>query len=231
MRSARRRATEANAVRAPLALALALALSHAACGGERAPVKPRELADELYALAGTPEDARLRAVRGWKLDRRAWDAVIVEPYRALYPDYAAAFDAAVPVLVTQLAVKRPILARAHFAGDPKLTRAQAITRWALPTLAPARVAELGGTPPVALDVVFVDAGGGWRAIVGLDAIVHARIAAVDPACADLLTLIDPRGGRCIEAAWAVADAALRREAASLTRTCTLAASLCGKPSR
>lgn len=215
---------------ATCALVLA-ACALGACGrDDRAPAKPRELADELYALAGTPEATRVATVRAWRLDRAAWDAVVVAPYRELYADYARAFDAAVPALVTQLATKRPILARAHFAEDPRLTRAQAITRWALPTLASARVVELGGAPPVAIDAVFVEAGGRWRAIVGLDAIVHARIAAHDPACADVLTRIEHRGP-CIEAVWAVADAALRGDRARVPRTCTRALGLCAKPTR
>lgn len=199
------------------------ALILAACS-KPAPHAAPELAQYLNDLSGT--DARA-TIATWKLTRAEWDRVTVEPYRGLYEEYARAFDA--DKLAAQLARKHSVLARAHFAGDTTATHGQAMTRWALPTLAPSRVAELAGRPPEPIDAVFVDVGGRWKAIVGIDAIVRRHVAALDPACAEALTRIDPAGGRCIETAWAVADAALREDRARFTHACGLAANLCGKP--
>nr|MDQ3366722.1 hypothetical protein [Myxococcota bacterium] len=91
-------------------------------------------------------------------------------------------------------------------------------------------AELAGRPPVSIDAVFVAVAGRWRAIVGIGAIVRARIAARDPACAATLDVVDPAGGRCIEAAWAVSDAVLRDRSAAFVHACQLATNLCAKPS-
>ena len=196
-----------------------------ACGESKPAVAP-DLADYLYKLSGTDEAARASAVASWTLSRDEWEHTVVEPYRPLYDDYVAAFGATRSTFVTQLAQSRSIVARAHFAGDPAATHSQAITRWALPTLAPTRIAELGGRPPVAIDAVFVDVGGKWRAIVGLGAIVRRRVAAIDEACATALDRIEPAGGTCIEAAWAVADAALRGDRARFAHVCTIALSAC-----
>lgn len=200
------------------ALALILLL-----GCTRSSEPAPELADYLYKQSGNP------SIDSWRLSHDEWNRTVVEPYRALYGEYVRAFDLARPTLLAQLANKHPIVTRAHVAGDPVATREQAITRWALPTLAATRVAELAGAPAVAIDAVFVDAGGQWRAIVGVGAIVRARVAAVDPTCATALDAIEPAGGRCIEATWAVADAALREDRPRFAHACGLAANLCGKP--
>lgn len=201
-----------------------VAIALVACSKPAAPAP--ELAQYLYELTGT--DAS-RAVAGWQLSREEWNATVVEPYRGIYDDYARAFAAARGPLVAQLAHEHSTLTRAHFAGDMTSTHGQAMTRWALPTLAPSRVAELAGRPPEPIDAVFVDIGGRWKAIVGIDRIVRARVAALDAACADAIDRITPAGGRCIETAWAVADAALREDRARFAHACGLAANLCGKP--
>ncbi|MBA3820261.1 MAG: hypothetical protein H0X17_15320, partial [Deltaproteobacteria bacterium] len=95
---------------------------------------------------------------------------------------------------------------------------------------PARIAELAGRPPVPIDAVFVAVDGRWHAVVGIAALLRTRIAALDPACAPILDHIDPAGGRCIEAAWAVSDAVLREHAAAFVHACRLATNLCAKPS-
>ncbi|HET9485046.1 MAG TPA: hypothetical protein VFO79_13890 [Xanthomonadales bacterium] len=205
------------------------ALLLVACGEPKPAVAP-DLADYLYKLSGRDEATRVAAVTSWTLSRAEWERVVVDSYRPLYDDYVAASTQARETFVAQLAKSRSIVSRAHFAGDPVATHAQAITRWALPTLAPTRVAELGGRPPVPIDAVFVDVDGTWRAIVGMDAIVRRRIAAIDPACAIALDHIEPAGGPCIEAAWAVADAALREDRARFAHGCGLATNLCGKRS-
>ncbi|MBA3393758.1 MAG: hypothetical protein H0T89_14010 [Deltaproteobacteria bacterium] len=204
------------------------------CGREPAPAAP-PLAGYLEGLAGASLETRTRAVQTWKLDRASWDAIVIAPYRPLHPEYERHFDMAVPILVERLATRQPIATRAHFAGDPRGTRGQAITRWALPTLAKAEVAELAGPPPVPLDAVFVAVSSqgarSWRALVGLDAIVRDEIAGLAPACGRVLDAIEPAGGRCIEAAWAVADAALQSDLPRFAQACRLAGGLCAAPGR
>lgn len=192
-----------------------------------APTQAPELAQYLNDLSGA--DTRWSAVIGWKLTRAEWNATVVPPYRDVYDEYARWFEESRDMLVSQLATKHSMLSRAHFAGDTTATHGQAMTRWALPTLAPSRVAELAGRPPQPIDAVFVDVGGRWKAIVGVDQIVKQHVAARDPACAEAIGRIDPAGGRCIETAWAVADAALRADQARFAHACGLAANLCGKP--
>lgn len=200
-----------------------------ACSRE-APRAAPELGAYLYDLSGAPDTERTAAVAGWTLSRAEWDRVVIPHYRPLYDDYLRELSVARPVLVAQLAAKHPIATRAHFAGDPTMTRSQAITRWALPTLAPARLADLAGRPPAPLEAVFVDVGGRWRVLVGIGAIVRRRVAALDDACARTLDHLEPGGGRCIEAAWAAADAALHADRARFAHACGLAANLCGKRS-
>lgn len=144
------------------------------------------------------------------LTRDEWRRVTIPPYHALYDDYAAAMPA-------KLAV--PATLRAHFAGDPHLTLDQAVTRWALPTLAPAKVGD--GT-----DAVFVDIDGRRRAIVGLGAIVRRRVAALDATCATAFDRVEIEGGTCIEVLWAVADATLRAHHGRFAHACSLALNAC-----
>ncbi|HEY5936782.1 MAG TPA: hypothetical protein VIU61_19170 [Kofleriaceae bacterium] len=157
-----------------------------------------------------------------KLDEPAWRRIVVDPYRDLYPEYVRAFEASAPALRAQLAGTGALAIRSHFAGDPALTADQRVIRWALPVLFDSRIATKAEAP---IDAVFVDTGKGWRAIVGLDGIVRARIAALDPTCAPLVGLPEPEG--CREIGWELANAALRTERESFTRVCALARSICG----
>jgi hypothetical protein len=194
----------------------------AACAAKPAPKKAPELADFLLALSGSDEPKRAAAIAKWTLSRDEWNRIVVEPYKIVYDDYVRELDAMRPALVKLLAEKHPVETRAHFAGDPLMSRGQAITRWALPTLAPARIAELSGRPTTAIDAVFVDVGGQWRAIVGMDKIIKQRAAD----CASVFDRIDPKGGTCIEAAWSVADAALRDQRPRFMHACSIATNAC-----
>ncbi|MDQ3338479.1 MAG: hypothetical protein M4D80_25205 [Myxococcota bacterium] len=208
------------------ALAVALLV---ACGGGRADDKAPELATYLNDLTGRAEAERRAAVDDWLLSNDEWDRTVALPYRSLYEDYRHELGKARDALVAQLERKHPIVTRAHFAGDTAATHSQSITRWALPTLAPARLAELAGRPATAIDAVFVDVRGKWKAIVGVGPIVRRRVAGLDHTCAAVIDHITPAGGRCIEAAWAVADAALREDRPRFAHACGLARDLCGKP--
>lgn len=199
-----------------------LLLALAAC--QRVEPGPQDLGKRLSALAGCAPGACEREVKSWKLDRAAWDRLVVEPYRGEWPykRYARTFDDAVPVLAAQLRAGGGVTLRAHFAGDPLNTFGQARARWAVPVQYPSQVALVGGKP---LDVVFdIDRTGTVHALTGVDDIVNARTALVDPSCADLLA--SARAGKCLEIGWVIAEAALRDERDRLARACAQAAGLC-----
>lgn len=189
--------------------------------------RPRELVDELRATAPLDAVARDQVVARWKLDRDGWVATVTDPYDRTYAEYEAAFAAAAPQLAAQLAGATQITTRAHFAGDPLLTTNEARARWALPVQYPAQVAQLG---TVQLDAVFVRTAAGWGALVGLDTIVVAHVAARAPACVRYVEAVG--GKRCEAVAWVIADAALREDGPRLTHACSLAATACAvvKPS-
>ena len=207
-------------MRAALATTVAVIATLGAPGCQEAPpTAPVSLAATLRAGA---EPARAaEAVAHWKLDRASWDAVVVEPYRAAYADYARAFDAAAPALAAQLARTGTITARTHFTGDPRLTRGQARARWAVPVLYPSEVADVDGA---ALDVVFVRTRTGWGAITGIDTLIATRVEAQQPGCAVHLATV--RDDACGKVVWTVADAALRADPPRLARACALAANVC-----
>lgn len=191
------------------------------------PVRVRALVDELRATAVLGATARDRAVAGWKLDHDAWTATVTDPYDGTYAEYETAFAMAAPKLAAQLAGHTLITTRAHFAGDPLLTTNEARARWALPVQYPALVAQLGDAQ---LDAVFVRTPAGWGAIVGIDTIVVAHVAARAPACVHYVATVGAK--RCEEVAWMIADAALRDDATRVTRACSLARAACAvvKPS-
>lgn len=188
------------------------------------PGSPEALVAYLEAVVGADQATRQREVSGWQLDAAGWDRTVIALYRPLHADYQRAFAAALPGLVARLAGPGPVTARRHYAGDPRLTRSQARDRWAVPPLFPSLVAEAGGAP---IEAVFVPDGGRWRALVGLDAVVLARVAALDPGCAALLALAGPTG-RCSDVGAAIATAALRTDRDQLAHVCRLAETLCGK---
>jgi len=209
-------------------LALAIAVA-SACG--RAPPlpepgSPEDLAVYLRTVAGANEATRQREVATWLVDEATWRRVIVEPYRELYSDYVRGFDAAAAPLVARLAPLGDVTARRHFAGDPRLTRAQGRLRWTVPPLYPSAVAELDAAP---IDTVFLWDGTHWRALVGLDELVLARALSLDPACGARLALAGPLG-RCSEVGAAIADAAVRGDRARFGHLCGLAATLCANAS-
>ena len=194
-----------------------------ACGEH---AQPTELAPYLTSLAGGDPAVVRREVASWRLDEPGWRRIVVDPYRAVHADYARAFDAATERVIALLARGGAITVRAQFADDPQLTIGEARTRWALPVAFAAQVATIGGDE---LDVVFVRDGDRWRAIGGLDAVIRARVEALDPACA---TRIDVAAGsrRCREVAWEVVEAALRNDTSRFVHACTLTTTPCGKPS-
>jgi hypothetical protein len=196
------------------------------CGREATAPKagsPEALADYLRTIAGADVATRQHAVTGWILDEAAWNRTVVVPYRALWNDYAAHFDAYVSPLVARFAAPGSITARRHYAGDPRLTNAQVRMRWALPVQYPSAVAELGGAP---VDAVFIWDGSGWRVLAGLDDLLLARVRTLDPHCADLLVRSGPPN-HCTEVGWFVADTALRGDASGFAHACQLAANACG----
>ena len=202
-----------------LALRVALVVLIAAC--RDAPPPQATLAGYLGTVSGADEATRTREVAGWQLDRATWERTVVATYAGVHADYTHAFAAAIPALVAQLATRQAITTRPHFAGDLKLTPGQAHARWALPVQYPSELAELDGA---ALDVVFLHDGTRWRAIIGIDGILRARAAAIDPACAAYLGVTSSR--KCNEVGWVIADAALRADRPRFGHACSLASTLC-----
>lgn len=199
----------------------------AACSSAAAPPgSPEALVAYLQRVMAADEATRQREIASWQLPAALWDRTVVAPYRPLHADYQRAFTAESPALVARLAQGGTVTARRHYAGDPRLTRPQARDRWALLPLFPSLVAEGGGEP---IDAVFVPDGARWRALVGLDAVVRARVAALDPRCAANLALAGP-AGHCTDVGAAVALAALRTDRDQLAHVCRLAEALCGKES-
>lgn len=196
----------------------------AACRDSPPAGSPEALASYLSGVRDAEDATRQQAVASWLLDEPAWRRTVIPTYLPLYPDYQRAFVAEAPALVAQLAHGGPITARRHFAGDPRLGLAQGRDRWALPVLYPSLVAEAGGAR---IDTVFVADGGRWYALLGLDAALRARIAALDPVCATHVAAAGATG-RCTEVAATIADAALRTERDRVARLCRIAETLCGK---
>jgi len=212
-------------MRSPRRAAVAVLVLFAACREPAPPPPPPRLSlvDYLGTLAGTDEETRTREVASWQLDRATWDRTVVATYRDLHADYARAFAAAAPALVARIATRGAITTRPHHAGDPRLTLGQARARWALPVQYPSEVAELDG---VALDVVFVGDGERWRALAGLDVVIRARAAAIDPACAAHLEIARP--GECNDVGWVIAEAAILRDTKRFAHACGLASNLCAR---
>ncbi|MEO6771893.1 MAG: hypothetical protein ABI467_02595 [Kofleriaceae bacterium] len=208
--------------------ALVALVAGVACHDAPPPAKtgtPDELAAYLDTVAGADEATRKREVASWIVDETTWSRDIVAPYRALYNEYVAGFDAQVPAMVAELAPLGAVTARRHYAGDRRLVPAQIRARWAVPVEFPSMVAELAGKP---IATVFIFDGARWRALLGLDQIVMAHVAALDPACANKLALAGPPG-RCTEVGWLVVDSALRQQRERFAHACELAATLCGNP--
>ncbi|MBA3453044.1 MAG: hypothetical protein H0T42_08125 [Deltaproteobacteria bacterium] len=202
--------------------ALAMLVIIAACRDPAAPPPKRAtLLEYLGSLAGTDPATRAREVATWELDRVSWERTVVPPYAGVHADYARSFEEVAPRLVARLAIRSAITTRPHFAGDPRLTRGQAQARWALPVQFPSEVAELDG---IALDAVFVRDGERWRAIVGLDGVLRAKAAAIDPVCAAYLDITNAKS--CSEIGWVIADSALASDRPRFKHACSLASNLC-----
>jgi hypothetical protein len=199
-----------------------------ACGAPAAPpTDAPALAAYLDGLRRADALTRAREIADWQLDEPTWCRTVVAAYQPLYAAYARAFAAAAPAVFDQLTrTAPPITARRHFAGDPRLTAAQGRDRWALPTLAPSLVADAGGAP---IDTVFLADGGRWRALLGLDAAVRDRVAAVAAACAGPIARAGP-AGRCSDVGAAIITAVLRNDSEQVAHLCPLADTLCGKGS-
>ncbi|HEY4177771.1 MAG TPA: hypothetical protein VGM90_13085 [Kofleriaceae bacterium] len=176
----------------------------------------------VFGLAGC--HALDDRVTQWKLTPEEWRHTVVPMFAPFYDDYSRAFDAVAPALatqITQVSLGAPLFVRPHFAGDPMNTVGQQRTRWAMPTLAPARVITVGGK---AVDAVFVHTEHGWGAIVGVDEMIVTRARAMNADCTSVLTAIGTK--RCEEVAFLVAEAALMGDRGRLTHACSLAATAC-----
>jgi hypothetical protein len=204
-----------------------LALILVACNAPPATPKPGsadDLAQYLKTIAGEDQPTRERAIAGWRVPEATWERTIVAPWKSLYHDYIAGYATAEHPIQDALASLDPVVVRRHYAGDRGLTIGEARLRWALPVQYPSMVATIGGRE---LDAVFVY-DGQWRALLGVDALVMARVRVLDASCAANLDRIEPLG-HCNEIGFVVAAAALRGGGPELTRACHMAAAMCGNP--
>jgi hypothetical protein len=204
-----------------------VALLIAACNAPPARPKPGsadDLAEYLRGVAGADEATRQREVATWVVPEATWNRTIVPPWRSLYAEYVAGFATASPATIASLASLDPVTTRRHYAGDPRLTLGEARLRWALPVQYPSMVAEIGGRP---LDAVFIY-DGRWRALLGVDELVLARVRALDADCAAKVAIAGPLG-HCSEIGFVVAAAALRGGGEELAHACRMAAMMCGTP--
>jgi len=174
--------------------------------------KPHDLAGQLESDARASD--RLAAVSGWRLPRTTWDRVVVPPFRGLYDDYVAELPAHVPQLAAHLAP--PFAIRAHFAGDPRLTLDEAVTRWIVPTLFPSQVVD-------GLDAVFVQEDERYYALVGMAKVIARKL---EPTCRPLLARVGPPGP-CGDAMWQLVVDSLRGNRGAAEHACSLATALCG----
>jgi len=208
---------------------LAVVVLLACCHRASAPVPPTGAPEDLVAylttVAGADDTTRRHEVASWILDDATWRTTLVPAYASLWEDYARGYDSASAPLIAQLAKRGAITARRHFAGDPRLTLAQARLRWAVPTQYPSMVAELDGAP---LDTVFIFDGSRWRVLAGVDELVLARVRALDPACADRVARAGP-ADQCTSVSWMIVDAALRTDRDGFAHGCALAQNLCATP--
>jgi hypothetical protein len=208
-----------------VAIVVAVGCGRAPASGP-VPGTPEDLAGYLRTVVGADPTTRAHEVASWLLDEASWRRIVVEPWRTLWPAYARGFDTASTALLARLATTGEVTARRHYAGDPRLTPAQAHLRWIVPVQYPSAVAEVGGTP---IDTVFVFDGARWRALAGVDDLLLAHIRERDPECAQLVARAGSTG-RCTEVGWFVADAAWGEDVSRFARACRLARSLCGNAS-
>ena len=179
----------------------------------RAPARADELAAYLQTgrRAPTKRPASARS-RRWIVDETTWqrdDRRAVS--RALRRLRRRRSPPQVPALVAQLAPAGAVTARRHFAGDPRLTPAQARAALGAAGAVPERGrrarrrADRRGVRPRRRRA-------GARSSASTQ-LVLAHVAALDPACAAQLALAGPPG-RCTEVGWRDR----RRGAAARSRT-------------
>ncbi len=188
------------------------------------PPDPASLASYLDTIAAFPPAAKAAELAHWKLERAAWNRIVVEPFRGAYDAYDRHFADAIARAATRLHAGA-IATRRHFAGDPHNTPSESWLRWAVPTLYPSAVATIDGTE---LDLVFVHDGAGWRALAGLGDIIVERGEVLDPGCTAYLDAVAQKP--CAEVGFLIATAAIRSDRDAFDRACRLAASRCGKRS-
>ncbi|MEZ4366044.1 MAG: hypothetical protein R2939_07125 [Kofleriaceae bacterium] len=180
-----------------------------------------------------PSAAARAVVAGWRLPATAWSTTVIPEAATWWPAYAAAFDAGAPALAARVeAWAQEGTAgelRAHYAGDPDLTRAQSRLR-ALVPLGRTSAVVVPGDGDVVLGCVFVHDGHAWRTLTGLDEAITDAVAQAAPACAAHLARAG-RLDRCGELGWEITRAALAADGPALARACAQAAPHCGAAAR
>lgn len=182
----------------------------------------------VTALLRAPEEEALEAALAtWWLPRASFARVVAPSHHRLYEGYLAEKPRHARRLALALASARTPTAAVtearHWAQDPALSLAQARTRWAQPLQAVSWRISVGGT---AIDAVWVEDGGRFYLLEGIDDAALALVGQTSPTCAAVARRAG-RPGPCSDAVWGAVDAALRDRPEALERSCARALGLCG----
>lgn len=168
------------------------------------------------------------ALADWRLPPASFARVVAPTYRRLYEGYLAAqphHTRRLALALTAAGGPSAAVAEArHWADDPALSLAQARTRWAQPLQAVSWRVSLGGA---AIDAVWVEDGGRFYLLDGIDDAALALLAKVAPDCATAARRAG-RPGPCSDAVWGAVDGALRDRPEVVQRSCARALALCAR---
>lgn len=168
------------------------------------------------------------ALAQWRLPPASFARVVAPTYRRLYEGYLTAQPQHTRRLALALAAaggpSAAVAEARHWADDPALSLAQARTRWAQPLQAVSWRVSLGGT---AIEAVWVEDGGRFYLLDGIDDAALALLAQKAPACAAAAKRAG-RPGPCSDAVWGAVDGALRDRPEVVQRSCARALVLCDR---
>lgn len=167
------------------------------------------------------------ALATWRLPRAAFARVVAPSHHRLYEGYVLEQPRHARRLARALASARTPTAAVtearHWAQDPVLSPAQARTRWAQPLQAVSWRISVGDT---AIDAVWVEDGGRFYLLDGIDDAALALLAQSSPPCAAAARRAG-RPGPCSDAVWGAVDGALHDRPQGIARSCARALVLCG----
>lgn len=205
-----------------------LALGLLGCQAEQSPApRPPTLRAAIAELLRSPDlGAQLEK---WRLPRASFERLVVPSYHRLYqgylaqePQHARRLAAALANVAGPEAKAAEVSQTRHWADDPALSPAQARTRWSQPVQAVSWRVAIGGA---AIDAVWVEDGGRFYLLDGIDDAALALLAQAAPDCAKVAKRAG-RPGPCSDAVWGAVDGALRDRPEVVQRSCARALVLC-----